>query len=145
MATHIANVQKRGYVRLDETTRQLIPAPMGLALAHAFTLIDPGLIRPTVRSAIDNACTLVAQGKARKKEVVAKTVGVFERKFKRFCGRIHKLPAMLAVAFSRDVSEVKEYSEEEWKAYAAKKREENLSMDFTEAEWLEWLKKRHAE
>ena len=36
MAQHVSNVVRRGYVQLDEATRQLVPAPLGLALSHAY-------------------------------------------------------------------------------------------------------------
>jgi len=152
MATHIANVQKRGYVKLDEQTRHLIPAPLGLAIAHAYALIDPGLVRPTVRAAIENACARVAKGEARKKDVVSKALIVFERKFKRFCKRIDRLPTMLAVAYSknRDARDSdtgwhqQDYSEEDWRRWAAKKKTDNPDMDFSEEEWLEWLKQKDA-
>ena len=46
MASHVTNVQKRGYVTLDETTRRLKPSVLGLALIHAYTLVDEGLVLP---------------------------------------------------------------------------------------------------
>ena len=55
MATHVSNVIKRGYVTLDEYTRRLAPAPLGLALIHAYSLIDEGLSLPCVRASIEKA------------------------------------------------------------------------------------------
>lgn len=42
MATHVTNVIKRGYAQLDEGTRQLVPAPLGLALVHAYSEVRRG-------------------------------------------------------------------------------------------------------
>ncbi|CAK0798429.1 unnamed protein product, partial [Prorocentrum cordatum] len=81
MAQHVGNILKRGYVWLDQETRELVPAALGLALVFAYTMVDPGLVRPTVRSAIENECGNVAKGKARKGEVVARVMRIFERKF----------------------------------------------------------------
>ena len=41
MASHVGNVQRRKYVQLDERTRQMKPSELGLALCHAYMLIDP--------------------------------------------------------------------------------------------------------
>jgi len=149
MATHVSNVQKRGYVKLDDATRRLTPAPLGLALIHAYTLIDPALVRPTVRSAIENECGRIAKGLANKKQVVSKAIKVFEQKFGKFSKRVEKLPAMLAVAFSKErdgksFSGQKEYTEQEWREYAKRKMQENPDMNFTEEHWLEWLKDKAA-
>ena len=62
MATHVSNVQNRNYVDLDTSTRQMIPSALGLALVNAYSLIDEGLVLPTVRSGIENACSLIARG-----------------------------------------------------------------------------------
>merc|ERR1712203_953034 len=59
---HISNICKRSYVKLDEKNRQLTPTGLGIALVHAYTLVDPGLVQPMVRSKVENACTKVAQG-----------------------------------------------------------------------------------
>lgn len=102
MATHISNVLKRNYVKLDAKTRQLTPTGLGLALAHAYTLVDPGLVRPTVRAKIENACARVAKGQARRQEVVDQAVQVFRQKFQNFCRRIDRVPVMLAMAYASD-------------------------------------------
>eukprot|EP00747_Dinoflagellata_sp_TGD_P203842 gnl/TRDRNA2_/TRDRNA2_77473_c0_seq1.p1 gnl/TRDRNA2_/TRDRNA2_77473_c0~~gnl/TRDRNA2_/TRDRNA2_77473_c0_seq1.p1 ORF type:complete len:624 (+),score=121.94 gnl/TRDRNA2_/TRDRNA2_77473_c0_seq1:129-1874(+) len=102
MAQHISNVLKRGYVQLDKRSRQLVPSSMGLALAHAYTLVDPSLVRPTVRSQIENACARVAKGERKKRDVVSEALSIFEKKFDHFCERVNQVPAMLSVAFTRE-------------------------------------------
>merc|ERR1719331_3668027 len=88
MAQHIGNVLKRGYAKVTGKKRELVPTGMGLALSHAYTLVDPGLIRPTVRASIENACSRVAKGQAKKADVIADAMSIFERKFKHFCNRV---------------------------------------------------------
>jgi len=102
MAQHISNVAKRGYVELDTSTRQLIPSALGLALAHAYALIDQGLVLPSVRARIENSCSNVAKGLASKDAVVTRTLRIFERKLTNFAMSIDKLPLMLAVAYAKE-------------------------------------------
>lgn len=102
MAQHISNVAKRGYVQVELRSRQLRPTPLGLALSHAYTLVDPGLVRPSVRSGIEAACNRVARGEARKQDVVTEVVSVFEEKYKNFCEHVHRVQEMLKVAFAPD-------------------------------------------
>ena len=55
MAQHVSNVIKRGYVTLEESSRRLAPAPLGLALVHAYVSIDEGLVLPCVRASIGSS------------------------------------------------------------------------------------------
>jgi len=102
MAHHISNVISRSYVKLDKETRKLAPTGLGLALIHAYTLIDPGLVQPTVRAAIENAVNRVATGHAQKHEVVQQAVQIFQKKFQLFKGRADRVPMMLAMAYTKD-------------------------------------------
>lgn len=102
MATHVSNVQKRAYVELDENTRQMVPSALGLALAHAYALIDQGLILPSVRARIENECASVAKGIATKEAVIQRNIRNFERRFHNFAMRIDRLPMMLAVAHAQE-------------------------------------------
>ena len=54
MAQHVQNIQTRTYVTLDEGTRQLAPSALGLALVHAYLIVDPGLVLPAVRAAAES-------------------------------------------------------------------------------------------
>ncbi|CAK8989891.1 DNA topoisomerase 3-beta (DNA topoisomerase III beta) [Durusdinium trenchii] len=106
MASHVGNVQRRKYVQLDEQTRQMKPSELGLALCHAYMLIDPEIVLPTVRASIENACARVARGEARKAQVVEKlgeiwqSLRTFKNKFFGFARQIDRVPLMLAVAHS---------------------------------------------
>jgi len=102
MAQHVSNVQKRQYVDLDESTRRMSPSALGLALAHAYALIDLGLLLPSVRARIENGCSRIAKGEATKEQVVRSTIRVFEKKFHNFAMRIDRVPMMLAIAYARE-------------------------------------------
>eukprot|EP00444_Apocalathium_aciculiferum_P018668 CAMPEP_0183473218 /NCGR_PEP_ID=MMETSP0370-20130417/160896_1 /TAXON_ID=268820 /ORGANISM="Peridinium aciculiferum, Strain PAER-2" /LENGTH=341 /DNA_ID=CAMNT_0025665897 /DNA_START=65 /DNA_END=1087 /DNA_ORIENTATION=- len=108
MAQHIGNIVKRGYVSLDGATRQLTPEPIGLALSLAYTLVDPGLAQPTVRSAIENECNKIAQGTAMKNDVVRRVLATFERKFHFFRKHVDRIPVMLAMAYAQQRGHAKE-------------------------------------
>ena len=48
----------------------MVPTKLGIVLIHGYYYIDPELVLPTVRGNIEKECTLIAQGKARKEDVV---------------------------------------------------------------------------
>ena len=52
IATHIQNICNRNYVSL-ERGRRLSPTTLGIVLIHGYLLIDPDLVFPQVRSAIE--------------------------------------------------------------------------------------------
>jgi len=100
MATHISNIERRGFVTLDPGTRQLVPTALGLALIHAYTLIDEGLVLPCVRSAIESEVRRIAEGEASMEEVVGAALRNFEARFHHFVGKAYILPLMFAVALN---------------------------------------------
>mmetsp|Transcript_50103 Transcript_50103/g.119228 ORF Transcript_50103/g.119228 Transcript_50103/m.119228 type:complete len:1075 (-) Transcript_50103:35-3259(-) len=104
MATHVSNVQKRLYVEVDQSTREMVPSALGLALANAYALIDLGLILPSVRAKIERDCNSVAKGRATKEQVVTRSIRNFERRFCHFATRIDRLPLMLAIAYAQQRS-----------------------------------------
>ena len=95
MAQHVSNVIRRGFVHLDESSRRLTPAPLGLALVHAMMLIDEGLVLPCVRANIERECARIARGEASFETVVAQALGMFKRRFEHFVKHAHRLPSMV--------------------------------------------------
>ena len=65
IATHIENIQKRNYVRL-ETGRRLVPNKLGLVLVQGYHQIDSGLVLPKIRADIENQCNKIASGEMEK-------------------------------------------------------------------------------
>ncbi len=66
--THINNVLTRNYVTLGPG-RTLVPTDLGIVLVHGYLRIDPDLVLPDVRAAIESFCNHIAKGNATKEEV----------------------------------------------------------------------------
>jgi DNA topoisomerase IA len=65
IATHIENILKRNYVRL-ESGRRLLPNKLGLVLVQGYHQIDSSLVLPKVRSDIEGQCNRIAKGELEK-------------------------------------------------------------------------------
>ncbi len=99
IATHINNICTRNYVNLG-SGRTLVPTPLGIVLVHGYLSIDPALVLPDVRAAIEGYCDLVAKGKANKEDVVAHSLSNFEAKFRYFEKNIGRMDALFEASFS---------------------------------------------
>ena len=66
--THINNIMTRNYVALGNG-RTLVPTDLGVVLVHGYIRIDPDLVLPDVRAAIESFCNLIAKGTASKELV----------------------------------------------------------------------------
>lgn len=53
MATHIANIVERGYVKVESKSRRLIPQDLGRALVLGLRSIDKELVDPELRGGIE--------------------------------------------------------------------------------------------
>lgn len=100
MATHIENIQKRNYVRL-ETGRRLVPNKLGLVLVQGYHSIDSGLVLPKVRSDIEGQCLQIAKGQAEKDVVLKRALETFENKFAYFVANIGRMDVLFASSFSK--------------------------------------------
>ena len=66
--THINNITVRNYVTLGQG-RTLIPTELGIVLVHGYQRIDPYLVLPDTRAAIEQSCDKIAKGIASKEQV----------------------------------------------------------------------------
>lgn len=66
--THINNIIVRNYVQLGQG-RTLIPTQLGIVLVHGYQRIDPQLVLPDTRAAIEASCDRIARGQAMKETV----------------------------------------------------------------------------
>mmetsp|Transcript_30608 Transcript_30608/g.54729 ORF Transcript_30608/g.54729 Transcript_30608/m.54729 type:complete len:860 (+) Transcript_30608:77-2656(+) len=80
MATHINNICERNYVTLADG-RKLVPTKLGIALVHGYQMVDNELVIPKVRSNMEKACTLIADGKAETLSVTQHCLRIFREKF----------------------------------------------------------------
>jgi DNA topoisomerase-3 len=99
IATHINNICQRNYVYVG-SGRTLVPNPLGIVLVHGYHKIDPGLVLPRVRAAIEGECAKIASGERDKASVVAASLDSFERKFMYFVEKIGKMDALFEATFS---------------------------------------------
>eukprot|EP00607_Mallomonas_marina_P006656 CAMPEP_0182435572 /NCGR_PEP_ID=MMETSP1167-20130531/76539_1 /TAXON_ID=2988 /ORGANISM="Mallomonas Sp, Strain CCMP3275" /LENGTH=790 /DNA_ID=CAMNT_0024626779 /DNA_START=237 /DNA_END=2606 /DNA_ORIENTATION=+ len=99
MATHINNISVRNYVTIG-SGRTLVPTSLGVVLIHGFLRIDPALVKPEVRAAIEKFCDMIAQGKAAKDQVVQHSLLNFEKKFRYFTSHISAMDNLFEVSFS---------------------------------------------
>jgi DNA topoisomerase-3 len=99
IATHINNIVVRNYVTLG-VGRTLIPTTLGVVLVHGYLRIDPALVLPDVRAAIESFCNLIAKGEADKDQVVEHSLNNFRAKYQYFCQNIVKMDSLFEASFS---------------------------------------------
>ena len=97
--THINNICVRNYVTLG-SGRTLIPTALGVVLVHGYLRIDPALVLPDVRAAIEQFCNQIAKGEASKDIVIAHSLINFEQKFRYFMTNIERMDALFEASFS---------------------------------------------
>ncbi|XP_067144334.1 DNA topoisomerase 3-beta-1 isoform X1 [Centruroides vittatus] len=96
---HINNICQRNYVTVG-SKRRLIPTPLGIVLVHGYQKIDPDLVLPTMRAAVEKQLNLIAAGKADFSSVLHHTLTVFELKFHYFVTNILGMDELFEVTFS---------------------------------------------
>lgn len=123
---HINNICIRNYVTVA-AGRKLIPTSLGIVLVHGyqkvpllsislhdtrddkscikhiyppFHQIDPELVLPTMRSAVEEQLNLIALGRADFHAVLQHTVEIFKQKFHYFVQSIEAMDQLFEVSFS---------------------------------------------
>jgi len=97
---HINNICERNYVTVDTQRRTLIPTHLGIALVHGYHRIDPEIVLPSVRAAIEKYIDLIAKGEVTYDVVVSHCLGVFFEKFKYFVSKISLMDELFEASFS---------------------------------------------
>ena len=100
IATHIQNVCTRNYVTVG-AGRTMQPTKLGIILAHGYHAIDPELVLPLVRGQMEAYGTLIAEGKARKDEVLRYALELFRQKFLFFRTNIVCMDSLMEATFSK--------------------------------------------
>ena len=77
-----------------------MPTNLGIVLVHGYLKIDPDLVKPTMRSAVEKQLDLIALGKADFQSVLAHTLEVFKRKFLYFVKNVEGMDQLFEVSFS---------------------------------------------
>lgn len=100
LSTHIENIQKRNYVRL-ETGRRLMPNKLGLVLVQGYHQIDSSLVLPRVRADIEGQCNKIAKGEMDKEHVLKRAIKIFEEKYQYFVKHIDRMDILFGSSFSK--------------------------------------------
>ncbi len=93
---HINNICQRNYVTIG-SGRRLIPTNLGVVLVHGYLKIDPDLVHPQMRSAVEEQLDLIAQGRADFAAVLRHTVDVFKLKFQYFVQNVADMDQLFEV------------------------------------------------
>ncbi|XP_011298257.1 DNA topoisomerase 3-beta-1 [Fopius arisanus] len=96
---HINNICIRNYVTVVPG-RKLTPTSLGIVLVHGYQKIDPDLVLPTMRSAVEEQLNLIALGRADFHAVLQHTLEVFKQKFHYFVQSIDGMDQLFEVSFS---------------------------------------------
>ena len=90
MSVHIDNIEKRGYVRVDNK-RRLIPTKLGKALIEALESVEKEIVLPENRARIEEFVGQLAEGKKNYEEVLNYALDFYRNKFNSISSKIDKL------------------------------------------------------
>ena len=91
MSVHIANIVKRGYVRVDHNKRRLIPTKLGKALIEALEAVEPDIVLPKNRAKIEEFVSLLSEGKKDYDEVLNYALEFYKKKYFSVNSQIKKI------------------------------------------------------
>ena len=104
MSVHIANIVKRGYVRVDNNKRRLIPTKLGKALIEALEAVEPDIVLPKNRAKIEEFVSLLSEGKKDYKEVLDYALDFYKKKYLSVSSQIKKLYQIFGKYFQVDLN-----------------------------------------
>ncbi|VDN11736.1 unnamed protein product [Dibothriocephalus latus] len=96
---HIENICERAYVEL-QPGRKLKPTPLGIVLVHGYHSIDPELVLPHMRRAVEEQLNHIASGNANFRDVLQFVLAIFSAKFRFFVEHISFMDQLFEVSFS---------------------------------------------
>ncbi|BHF63364.1 DNA topoisomerase 3-beta-1 [Sparganum proliferum] len=96
---HIENICERAYVE-PQPGRRLKPTPLGIVLVHGYHSIDPELVLPHMRRAVEEQLNHIATGNANFRDVLQFVLAIFSAKFRFFVEHISFMDQLFEVSFS---------------------------------------------
>ncbi|OQV11750.1 DNA topoisomerase 3-beta [Hypsibius exemplaris] len=81
IAVHIQSIFKRNFAFLNDQ-RKIVPTPMGSALIGAYQALDDDLVKPQIRSTLERDLKLIAEGKAKKEEIIQHVLEIYKAKYR---------------------------------------------------------------
>ena len=109
--THINNIEKRNYVRIQsQGGRRVVPTDLGVTLVQGYHRIDPELALPAVRSHVEKQLDMIATGKADHESIVRHTLAQFAAKFRNFVDQIERMDTLFEASFDPTCSSGKPFS-----------------------------------
>ena len=90
MSVHIANIEKRGYVKVDDK-RRLIPTKLGKALIEALESVEKSIVLPENRAKIEEFVSELAEGKKNYEEVLDYALKFYKNKFYSVSSKLEQL------------------------------------------------------
>ena len=80
MSVHITNIERRGYVTVDDK-RRMIPTKLGKALIEALEAVEPDIVLPKNRATIEEFVSNLAEGKKEYDEVLDYALEFYKKKY----------------------------------------------------------------
>ena len=99
MSVHIANIVKRGYVRVDDK-RRMIPTKLGKALIEALETVEPDIVLPKNRATIEEFVSYLAEGKKEYNEVLNYALEFYKKKYISISKQIPKINQIFGKYFN---------------------------------------------
>ena len=88
--THIRNLKKRGYVRVDEHKR-IIPTKLGITLIDALNKVVPEIIRPENRAKIEEYVKQIETGEKPFREAIEIALDFYKKKLRHCNSNINEV------------------------------------------------------
>ena len=90
MSVHIENIERRGYVRVDDK-RRLIPTKLGKALIESLESIEKDIVLPENRAKIEEFVAQLANGEKNYEEVLDYALKFYKNKFYSVSSKLEQL------------------------------------------------------
>ena len=93
MSTHIENIERRGYVTVDEE-RKLKPTKLGIALIEALEMVEPEIVLPKNRARIEGFVKELSEGKNNYENVLGIALEFYKKKYYNISNQVEKVKSI---------------------------------------------------